>query len=165
MWMQYSSVHAHTHFKSPFTLSGSKKACCMLVSYPRAPRNAREKFPPKFPGATRRDCTRNRVKSPNIFPRYAPRGTLPKWCKNAQSFPSLRAGRLTTRFSHPYYVSTALCFHLATLRTRGAVSIYRRAALETSALYPTSPKLQVEDHKTFASDEKCSVCVALALCV
>ena len=27
MWMQYSSVHAHTHFKSPFTLSDSKKAC------------------------------------------------------------------------------------------------------------------------------------------
>ena len=53
MWMQYSSVHAHTHFKSPFTLSGSKKACCMLVSYPRAPRNAREKF---FPQISRRDA-------------------------------------------------------------------------------------------------------------
>ena len=46
-------------------------------------------MPPNFPaGTTRRDFTRNRVKKPKIYRRYAPEPC--KWCKKAQNCP--RAG-------------------------------------------------------------------------
>ena len=41
-------------------------------------------------------------KRPKFFRRYAPEPC--KWCKKAQIFPALRAGKLTTRFPHTYYI-------------------------------------------------------------
>ena len=56
-------------------------------------------------------------KRPKFFRRYAPEPC--KWCKKAQIFPALRAGRLTTRFPHTY----SICLYSPVLQP-GALSLY-----------------------------------------
>jgi hypothetical protein len=63
-------------------------------------------MPPNFPaGTTRRDFTRNRVKKPKIYRRYAPEPC--KWCKKAQNCPAGYAPR--ERFTAPDFPAQIKC--------------------------------------------------------
>ena len=63
-------------------------------------------MPPNFPaGTTRRDFTRNRVKKPKIYRRYAPEPY--KWCKKAQNCPAGYAPR--ERFTAPDFPAQIKC--------------------------------------------------------
>jgi hypothetical protein len=75
-------------------------------------------MPPNFPaGATRRDFTRNRVKKPKIYRRYAPEPC--KWCKTAQHCPAgyVRAAGGSDRLTAPDFPAQIKCGSLVALRT------------------------------------------------